>query len=137
MGAYQLAIVASGVFFLNALLTGVWKYREMAASPEGVAHVYVDISHRTSLLYAFACVLLAMFANISQLPAWLELLAMVMLVSYFALAVIIYMIHGWRKDTDNQMRKPSASLHQAMWSLIAAEIGGFLILFYGVLTALW
>ena len=47
------------------------------------------------------------------------------------------MIHGWRKDTDNQMRKPSASLHQAMWSLIAAEIGGFLILFYGVLTALW
>ncbi len=137
MGAYQLAVLASGVFFLNALLTGVWKYREMAASPEGVAHVYVDIAHRASLLYAFACVLLAMFANISQLPGWLELLAMILLVTYFALAIVIYMVHGYRKDTDNQMRKPTRSMHQAMWSLIVAEIGGFLILFYGVLTALF
>ncbi len=137
MGAYQLAVLASGVFFLNALLTGVWKYREMAASPEGVAHVYVDIAHRASLLYAFACVLLAMFANISQLPGWLELLAMILLVTYFALAIVIYMVHGYRKDTDNQMRKPTRSMHQAKWSLIVAEIGGFMILFYGVLTALF
>lgn len=137
MDAFQLAVIASGVFFLNALLTGVWKYREMAASAEGVAHVYVDIAHRASLQYAFACVLLAMFANISQLPGWLELLAMVLLVIYFTIAIAIYMVHGWRKDTDNQMRNPTRSTHQAMWSLIAAEIGGFLILFYGVLTALF
>ncbi len=137
MAAYQLAVVACGLFFLNALLTGVWKYREMAASADGTAHVYVDIAHRTSLMYAFACMLLAMFVNISQLPAWLELVATIMLVSYFAIAVLIYMFHGWRKDTDNQLRNPGASMHLAMWSLIAAEIGGFLILFYGVLLALF
>ena len=44
------------------------------------------------------------------------------------------------KDTDNQMRPPfrrgTATLPRAMieafmWSLIAAEVGGFVVLFYG------
>ena len=42
MTAYQLAIVSAGVFFLNALLTGVWKYRQIAASDQARAHPYVD-----------------------------------------------------------------------------------------------
>ena len=136
MSAYSLAVIASGVFFLNALLTGVWKYRQIAASETAQAHVYVDISHRTSLMYDFACVLLAMFVNISQLPAWLESLGVILLLTYFAIAVATYMLHGLKQDTDNQLLDAPAWVHVFMWTLIAGEIGGFLILFYGVLTAL-
>lgn len=136
MNAYTLAVIACGAFFLNALLTGVWKYRQMAASENGQAHIYVDLSHRTSLMYAFACMLLAMFVNISRLEPWVELLATGLLVAYFAIAVGTYMVHGFRRDTDNQLRDAPAFVHAFMWTLITAEIGGFLVLFYGVLDAL-
>ena len=62
----QLGIVAAGVFFLTALLTGVWKYLQIRASENATAHPYVDIAHRASLMYSFAALLLAEFAVISQ-----------------------------------------------------------------------
>jgi uncharacterized protein with PQ loop repeat len=62
----------------------------------------------------------------------------------FSTAVISYFIHGIKQDTRNQLHlsegeKPTL-IHKSipiyMWTLIAAEIGGFLILFYGVILAL-
>ena len=136
MSAYSLVVIAAGVFFLNGLLTGLWKFRQMATSDDGTAHIYVDLAHRASLMYAFASILLAVFVNISQLPAGLELFAVSLLVGYFAIAIIGYMLHGYKHDTDNQMRNMSTAANMFLWSLVIAEIGGFLILFYGVLVAL-
>lgn len=138
----KLAIFFAGVFFLTALLTGIWKYRQIAGSETGQAHPYVNICHRASLLYAFAAVLLARFAEISQLPNRIELVAMALVLFYFASAIMTYMVHGFLQDTDNQLKPPFSigklklsggmiALH--MWMLIVAEIGGFLVLFYGVL----
>lgn len=134
--AYQIAIIAAGVFFLNALLTGVWKYQQIAASESGTAHPYVDIAHRSSLLYSFAAMLIATFVEISQLSAVVETVATLMLVVYFALAITTYMIQGLVQKTDNQLREITTATRVFMWSLIAAEIGGFVVLFYGVLVAI-
>ena len=90
----KLAIVATGVFFLTALLTGVWKYLQIRASEDAVAHPYVDIAHRASLMYSFAALLLARFAEISQLPANIEWWAMFFPLLYFAYAILLYIIHG-------------------------------------------
>lgn len=136
MNATSLALLSSATFFLTALLLGVWKYREMATSPSGLAHPYVDIAHRASLLYAFAAAMLAAFTEVSQLSNTLELIAVTMLVVYFAIAIIGYIIRGAKKDTDNQMKNMSTGMTALMWSLIVAEIGGFLIIFYGLITAL-
>ncbi|SRR6056297_2426853 len=134
--AYQIAIIAAGVFFLNGLLTGVWKYSQIAASETGAAHPYVDIAHRASLLYSFAAILIATFVEISQLSDVVETIATLLLVSYFALAIVTYMVQGYVQKTDNQLREINLSTRVFMWSLIAAEIGGFLILFYGVIKAI-
>ena len=134
--AYQIAIIAAGIFFLNGLITGVWKYHQIAASEDGKAHPYVDIAHRTSLLYSFAAILIATFVEISQLSNTVEAIATLLLVTYFSLAILSYMIQGFLRKTDNQLRHISASTKWFMWSLIAAEIGGFVILFYGVLIAI-
>ena len=134
--AYQVAIVSAGVFFLNGLLTGVWKYLQIEASENAQAHPYVDIAHRTSLLYSFAAILIAVFVEISQLSATVELFATLALVVYFGLAIMTYMIQGYLGQTDNQLREIAATTRIFMWSLVAAEIGGFLVLFYGVLLAL-
>ena len=62
-GDTKAVLLAAGLIFLWALLIGVWKYREMAASPEGRAHPYVDVAHRAALLYSFATLLLVYAAR--------------------------------------------------------------------------
>ncbi len=136
MDAYSLAMIASATFFLVGLLLGVWKYRAMATSDTGLAHPYIDTAHRAALMYAFAAVMIAVFVQVSQLAGSLELIAVALLVGYFAIAILTYVIHGLRKDTDNQVHNMSASATVFMWSLVAGEIGGFLIIFYGLLAAL-
>ena len=136
MDAYGLALIASATFFLAGLVLGIWKFRGMASSADGLAHPYIDTAHRAALMYAFATVMIAVFVDVSQLAAWLELFAVILLVAYFAIAIMTYVIHGWKKDTDNQVRNMSTAANVFMWSLVVAEIGGFLIIFYGLLTAL-
>ena len=140
-----LAVIAAGIFFLTALLTGVWKYLQIRASEDAVAHPYVDIAHRASLMYSFAALLLSRFAEISQLSPVVEWWAVAFPLFYFAYAILIYIIHGALKDTDNQLKPPfkmgtlalpPSFIGLSMWSLVAAEIGGFCVLFYGVLVAL-
>jgi len=141
----SLAIISAGVFFLIGLLTGTWKYLQIHASESGQAHPYVDICHRASLLYSFAALLLAKFAEVSQLPELVELIAMALIMFYFATAILTYFIHGLLQDTENQLKPPfvlgkrempGGFISIQMWMLIAGEIGGFLVLFYGVLKAL-
>ena len=140
-----LAIIAAGIFFLTALLTGVWKYLQIRASEEAIAHPYVDIAHRASLMYSFAALLLSRFAEISQLSPVVEWWAVALPLFYFAYAIVLYIIHAALKDTDNQLKPPfkigavalpSSFIGLSMWSLAVAEIGGFCVLFYGVLIAL-
>lgn len=144
--ATKLAIVSCGLFFLTGLLTGVWKYVCIARSANAQAPVYVDICHRTALMYSFACLVLAKFAELSVWPASVDFWATLAAVTYFALAVLSYAVHGWLRDTDNQLQRPhvlgrfavpSFLIGLFMWSLVAAEIGGFLVLLSGALKGLF
>lgn len=143
MNPYELALTWAGLFLLVGLLTGVWKYREIMRSAEASAPMYVDIAHRSSLLYSFACGILALLAQRSLWPDWLDELGIWLSVIFFAAAVASYVLHGWLRDTDNQLAKPHqlgagtlpAWLMRAfMAALIAGEIGGLLILFSGFLA---
>ena len=57
--ATQLAIIFSGIFLWVGMLTGVWKYYQIRNTELARAHYYVDIAHRSSLLYAAASLILA------------------------------------------------------------------------------
>ncbi|WP_421739264.1 hypothetical protein [Caulobacter sp.] len=138
--AVQLAQLSCGGFFLAGLATGVWKYRAMITDAEGLAPAYVDICHRASLMYAFACLVLAEFARLSAWPPGVNLAAVALPVIFFAAAVATYAVHGVLRDTDNQLRRPhrlgSGRVHGGVISLfihalILGEIGGFLVLLTG------
>lgn len=60
--AVRLALIFSGIFLWVGMLTGVWKYWQIRASAQARAHYYVDIAHRSSLLYAPASLILAVLA---------------------------------------------------------------------------
>lgn len=126
-------LLAAAVMFLWALLLGVWKYRQMAASAEALAHPYVDTAHRAALLYSFALLLVATFVELSGWSAAVDLLAAGAMTLYFYAAVAGYAWHGWRRGTDNQFREPARGLHAFMLALMVSEIGGWLVLIAGFL----
>ncbi len=140
--AVSLAIAASGIFFLTGLLTGVWKYLAIMRSEKAEAPYYVNIAHRTSLLYAFAAQLLAVFAWLSTWDECTNFWATLFPLVFFSAAIFTYIVHGALRDTDNQlasphrlgpMSLPGFLIQGFMWALIVAEIGGFIVLFAGVL----
>ena len=128
-------LLAAGLMFLWALLLGVVKYRQIATSESALAHPYTDIAHRAALLYSFALLLIATFVQLSGWSQLVDLLAAGALTVFFAAAVLSYMIHGLRRDTDNQFRDPVPGTHPYMLALIVAEIGGFAVLLAGFVDA--
>lgn len=128
-------LLAAGLIFLSALGLGVWKYRQMATSRSHLAHPYVDIAHRAALLYAFATLLIAVFVELSAWPTWVNLTAAAVVVFFFVTAIGSYVLHGARRDTDNQFAHAGAPLHLAMGALIIGEIGGFAVLLAGFVAA--
>lgn len=140
MNAVELAQLGCGGFFLFGLITGVWKFRGMISSADGMAPAYVDICHRAALMYAFACLVLAEFAKLSAWPAMVNLVAVALPIIFFAAAVASYAVHAVLNDTDNQLRRPhklgkrhihGRSVTLFIMLLAAGEIGGFTVLLAG------
>lgn len=103
----KLAIIFSGIYLWVGMLTGVWKYAQMHHSDSGRAHYYVDIAHRSSLLYAPATLILAVLAYFSFWPAWLNLILICINLIFFSFAILSYVLHGYLKDTNNQFKRPN------------------------------
>ncbi len=144
MSAETLCLLAAGVFFLTGLLTGVWKYVHIARSETATAPVYVDIAHRSSLMYAFSAYLIYAFVPYSPVSAAATVWVVAVPLLFFAAAISTYVLHGLLQDTDNQLLAPhvlgkrrvhGGLIHGFMWLLAIGEIGGFAILFWGFLRA--
>jgi hypothetical protein len=142
--ASKFMLASAGLFFFFGLLFGAWKYACMARSEDAQAPPYVDIAHRAALLYSFACVLLAQLCGASAWSNAVNLGAAIVLVLYFAAAVLSYAVHGALRDTDNQLKRPhrlgkrtigDGVMRAFLVSLIVAEVGAFLVIFSGYLAA--
>jgi len=140
MTAETLCLLAAGLYFMTGLLTGLWKYRHIATSDTASAPVYVDIAHRSSLMYAFSALLLREFVPYSPLDAAGTVWAVGLPLLFFGLAIGTYVLHSLLRDTDNQLRHPhrlgratipGVLIHGFMWALVAGEIGGFAVLLFG------
>ncbi|OBK18062.1 hypothetical protein [Mycobacterium asiaticum] len=127
----KLTLLAAGLIFLLALGLGVWKYRQIMVSEDHRAHIYVDIAHRAALLYSFATLLFAPFVELSAWPSWVNLVATMVAVFFFVAAIGSYILHGARRDTENQFDPPVPGTRLAMAALIVGEMGGFAVVLAG------
>lgn len=134
-GDTKAVLLAAGLIFLLALVLGIWKYRGMSTSPDGLAHPYVDTAHRAALLYSFASLLLAVFVELSGWSETVDSIAAFVVIFYFVAAIASYIWHGWKQDTDNQIRDPVRGSSPFFWSLVVAEIAGFSVLLAGFVEA--
>jgi len=138
--AIELSLFASGAFLLTGMLTGVWKWVCIHRSDTATAPVYVDVAHRASLLYSFAAMVITNFVQFSPYSVSVTYWATAAPLFFFALAILIYIVHGFLGDTDNQylrphklgsMTLPSVIIVVLMVALIIGEVGGFGLLFWG------
>ncbi|MBF6098717.1 hypothetical protein IU510_11570 [Nocardia cyriacigeorgica] len=128
-------LFCAGSIFWSALVLGVWKWQAMASSPDGLAHPYVDIAHRSALLYSFATGLIAVFVEFSGWPAGVNLAAAAVIIALFLATLVNYVRLGIRGDTDNQMRHLRPQMRYVLIVLIVGEIGGFTVLLAGFAAA--
>jgi hypothetical protein len=129
------ATLACGVFFLTALLLGVWKWRAMLAAPDHLAPHYVDTAHRAALLYSFACLVLIHFAELSPFGEAVNVAAVAFPLFFFAVAIVTYIQLGWSDQTDNAFEQRSFATTTGVLLLAVAEIGGFAVLLAGFVIA--
>ena len=143
--AVKIAIIFSGLYLWIGMLTGVWKYWQISRSAHAKVHYYVDIAHRSSLLYAPATLVLAVLAYFSVWSAALNLTFVLINILFFSFSILSYVVHGFLQDTTNQFRQPHTlgklslpiwMMRCAMLLLVIGEIiatGGLLL---GVTLAL-
>lgn len=144
--AVKIAIIFSGIFLWIGMFTGVWKYWQIRQSPQSRAHYYVDIAHRSSLLYAPATLILAVLAYYSDLSSAMNLICVLVNIVFFSFSIAAYMLHGFLQDTTNQFKQPhqlgrfhlpGSLMSLAMLGLIIAELGGTGVLLYGSFSGLF
>jgi hypothetical protein len=123
--AIKISLLVSSLFLLNGMLTGIWKYSHIMKSENHQAPVYVDIAHRASFFYSFACLVVAKLMEFSPFGNFWQILIVVIPLSYFILSVIGYMRLGLINKTDNQFTERNFVTTWFMYGLIAGEIGGF------------
>ncbi|AYO54597.1 hypothetical protein [Acinetobacter wuhouensis] len=144
--AVKLALLFSGIFLFVGMLTGVWKYVQISQSELARAHYYVDIAHRSSLLYAPATLILAVMAYFSSWSEKVNLFFIITNLIFFSFSIASYVLHGWLKDTSNQFRQPhqlgkiqlpKIILRIAMILLVIGEIGATAGLLLGMYVGLF
>ncbi|MGE8531941.1 MAG: hypothetical protein ACN6N1_13725 [Acinetobacter guillouiae] len=135
----KLALIFSGIYLWVGMLTGVWKYYQISRSETARAHYYVDIAHRSSLLYAPATLILAVMAYCSSWTETTNLIFVLINLFFFSFSIASYVLHGFLKDTTNQFKEPhqlgtmhlpKILLRIAMLLLVLGEIvatGGLLL----------
>ncbi len=122
--AVRIAIVFSGVYLWVGMLTGVWKYWQISRSAQARAHYYVDIAHRSSLLYAPATLILAVLAHFSVWNDGYNLLFVLINLIFFSFSILSYIVHGYLQDTTNQFKQPHqmGKLHLPKWCMRLAML---------------
>jgi len=129
--ATKIALLASGLFLLSGMLTGIWKYAKIMSSVEHKAPVYVDIAHRASFFYSFASLVIAKLIEFSPFSPVLQTVIVAAPLGYFGLTVIGYIREGFLNRTDNMFAERNFVTTWFMYGLIAGEIGGLLLILGG------
>ena len=132
--AIKLSLLASGLFLLTGMLTGIMKYRRTMQSPDHRAPVYIDIAHRASLLYSFAALVIAKLLEYSPYSERVQIIATAFPLAFFAITIVGYFVFGMLNTTQNVFERRNFITTWYMYALIAGEIGGFAVILWGFIS---
>jgi hypothetical protein len=129
--AVKISLLASGLFILAGMLSGIVKYQKIMSSPTHSAPVYIDIAHRSAFIYGFACLVISRLLEYSPYSTTTQLVATGGVLFFFVSTVLGYFITGLRNNTDNLFQQRNFVTTWGMYLLILGEIGGLGIILWG------
>jgi len=129
--AVKISLLVSGLFLLNGMITGVWKYAKIMSSPEHKAPAYVDIAHRASFFYSFASLVIAALIFFSPFNEFWQVVVVAFPLAYFVVTVIAYVKEGYLDRTENMFSERNFATTYFMYGLIVGEIGGLVLILGG------
>jgi hypothetical protein len=129
--AIKISLLASGLFLLAGMLTGVLKYQRIMTSPEHRAPVYVDIAHRAAFLYSFAMLVIAKLLEYNPYSVKVQTGAVMAVLVFLVITILGYLAHGIKNDTENIFNHRSFTTTWYMYLLIVGEIGGLSVILWG------
>jgi hypothetical protein len=129
--AIKISLLASGLFLLTGMLTGVLKYQRIMTSVEHRAPVYVDIAHRAAFLYSFAMLVIAKLLEYNPYSVKVQTGAVAAVLVFLVITILGYIAHGIKNDTENIFNHRSFTTTWYMYLLIVGEIGGLSIILWG------
>ncbi len=129
--AVTLSLAAAGIFLMTGMLLGIVKYWHMLKGPSHQAPFYIDTAHRAALLYSFAALVIAELVRYSPFSEVIQLAIVMAPLSFFAIAILTYVVLGLKNTTTNQFTERNFNTTIGMWLLIVAEVGGFGAILYG------
>ncbi len=127
----KVALLASGIFLMTGMITGVWKYTKIMSSAEHRAPAYVNLAHLASFFYAFASLIIAKLVEFSPFSAGVQTAIVSVPIAFFLLTVAGYIREGWLNRTENMFAERTFVTTSFMYLLIAGEIGGFALILGG------
>ena len=132
--AVKISLAASGVYLLAGMLFGVVKYVKTMRSAEHRAPVYIDIAHRSSLMYSFAALVMAKLLEYSPYSVRVQVGALLLVLIFFTITIGGYFAEGLRDRTDNIFHERNFTTTWYMYALIAGEIGGMSVILWGFIS---
>ena len=129
--AIKISLLASGLFLLMGMLTGVLKYQRIMTSAEHRAPVYVDIAHRAAFLYSFAMLVIAKLLEYNPYSVKVQTGAVAAVLVFLVITILGYLAHGIKNDTENIFSQRSFTTTWYMYLLIVGEIGGLSVILWG------
>lgn len=127
----KIALLASGLFLMTGMITGVWKWTKTMASPEHKAPAYVNLAHLASFFYSFASLVIAKLIEYSPFSPAVQTVIVAVPIVFFLLTVAGYIREGFLNRTENMFAERKFVTTTFMYFLIAGEIGGFALVLGG------
>ncbi|MFZ1702038.1 MAG: hypothetical protein WBO10_11680 [Pyrinomonadaceae bacterium] len=133
--AVKISLLASGSFLLYGMIVGIVKHQRMLKSADHTAPAYIDIAHRAAFLYSFAMLVIAKLLEYSPYSETVQMVATFMVLTFFAVTIVGYFVHGLRDKTDNLFHERNFITTWYVYLLAAGEIGGLSIIIWGFISS--
>jgi len=136
--ALHAALYFSIFYFAAALLTGVWKWRAMLASSDGVAHKYIDIAHHAALHYGPFIVLAGVLASFWPFGEFFAAWILIEIMGWtMVLSLSRYVSLGFRGTITNQLYQATGSAKFGLFFFFFGSVAPGLTIAFGAAIGLW
>ena len=133
--AVKISLLSSGLFLLFGMLIGIVKHRRMLTSADHTAPAYIDIAHRAAFLYSFAMLVIAKLLEYSPYSNTVQVIACLLVLTFFAITIVGYFTHGLKNKTDNLFHERNFTTTWYVYLLTAGEISGLSIIVWGFISS--